>query len=143
MRRRLSHVFNCVLLQNPMCETMIRFGFDKQKSFEYIKSICDIIKPLNPFVVYLSCDNIRKAIEETASERGTGWLNCVIDYHCNGAYGKSENLYGFDGYITALEERQRREIEILRNLNVQYMIINNPSVNWENAYNQIINELKG
>lgn len=30
------YVFNCVLLQNPMCETMMRFGFDKQASTEYI-----------------------------------------------------------------------------------------------------------
>ncbi|MGN0665483.1 MAG: hypothetical protein ACI4KF_03040 [Huintestinicola sp.] len=137
-----KYVFNCVLLQNPMCETMMRFGFDIQKSFEYIKSICDIIKPLNPFIVYLSCDNIRKAIEDTASERGADWLNSVIDYHCNGVYGKSEDLHGFDGYITALEERQKREFEILRNLNVQHMIINDPSENWENAYHQIINILK-
>ncbi len=26
------YVFNCVLLQNPMCETMMRFGFSEEES---------------------------------------------------------------------------------------------------------------
>ena len=135
------YVFNCVLLQNPMCETMMRFGFDIQKSSEYINSICEIIRPLDPFIVYLHNDNIRDSIENTVSERGTDWLNSVIDYHCNGAYGKAEKLIGLDGIIKALEERQRRETEILRSLNVQYMIINNPNENWNKTYSRIIQEL--
>lgn len=137
-----TYVFNCVLLQNPMCETMMRFGFDTNVSFEYINSICNIIKPMNPFIVYLSSDNIRAEIEKVISERGTDWLNSVIDYHCNGEYGKFNHLQGFDGYITALEERQRREIEILHNLNVQYMIIEHPQENWKRTYLQIDRELE-
>ena len=136
-----QYVFNCVLLQNPMCETMMRFGFDIQMSSEYITSICNIIRPMNPFIVYLHSDNIRNAIEKAVSERGTDWLNSVIDYHCNGAYGKAEHLTGFDGYIEALEERQRRETEILRGLNVKYMIINDPDENWNKTYSRIIQEL--
>ena len=33
------YVFNCVLLQNPMCETMMRFGFTKEESQAYISEI--------------------------------------------------------------------------------------------------------
>ena len=36
------YVFNCVLLQNPMCETMIRFGFTKEESQAYISEIANI-----------------------------------------------------------------------------------------------------
>ncbi len=136
-----QYVFNCVLLQNPMCETMVRFGFDIQISSEYITSICNIIRPMNPFIVYLHSENIRNAIEKAVSERGMNWLNSVINYHCNGAYGKAEHLTGFDGYIKALEERQRREIEILHSLNVKNMIIHNPSENWESTYLEIIRGL--
>lgn len=135
------YVFNCVLLQNPMCETMMRFGFDTEVSAGYIGEICGIIKPLEPFVVYLKNKNIRADIEKTISERGTDWLNGVIDYHCNGGYGKAHHLNGFDGYIAALEERQRRELEILQNLGLQYMILDEPNKNWENAYADILQKL--
>lgn len=137
-----QYVLNCVLLQNPMCETMMRFGFDMQVSSEYISSICEIIKPLNPFLVYLHSDHIRSAIEKAVSERGTDWLHSVIDYHCSGAYGKSRHLSGFDGYIAALEERQRRETKILHSLNVPYLIIRNPDQNWDSTYAEIMQALK-
>ncbi len=121
-----NYVFNCVLLQNPMCETMMRFGSDLSVSLEYINSICRITSPLEPFVIYLRSDNIRSAIERALPERGEDCLNGVIDYHCDGAYGKAEHLHGFDGYIKALEERQHREIVILQKLGIRYLIPESP-----------------
>lgn len=135
------YVFNCVLLQNPMCETMMRFGFDIKTSEEYIGSICDIIRPLDPFVVYLRCDDIKNTIKKAAAERGDEWLGAVIDYHCSGAYGKANRLTGFDGYIKALEERQRREMQILHDLNVKYMIADSPAEKQSDLYSAIIREL--
>ena len=35
------YVFNCVLLQNPMCETMMRFGFSEDESGSYISKVAD------------------------------------------------------------------------------------------------------
>ena len=135
------YVFNCVLLQNPMCETMMRFGFDKSVSAGYIGQICDIIRPLEPFVVYLKYDNIRDKIEKAVSERGTDWLGGVTEYHCNGMYGRENHLNGFDGYIAALEERQRRELEILQGLDIRYIILDAPGDDWERSYNEILGKL--
>ena len=132
------YVFNCVLLQNPMCETMLRFGFDTDVSREYIKSICDIIRPLEPLIIYLDIDDIRSRINKTVPERGRKWLECVIDYHCSGAYGKANSLKGFDGYISALQERRRREIEILKGLDTEYQIIKTP----DKTLDEIIYRLK-
>lgn len=132
-----KYVFNCVLLQNPMCETMMRFGFSREKSAEYIGEICGIIKPMNPAVVYLRNDDIGESVKKAVSERGNDWLNAVIDYHCNGAYGKSKQLNGFGGYIAALEERQRRELEILSDINIEHVVLDNPQRNWETAYREL------
>ena len=136
-----KYVFNCVLLQNPMCETMMRFGFSREKSAEYIGEICSIIKPMNPIVVYLKNSNICKSVKKAVSERGDDWLNMVIDYHCNGAYGKSENLSGFEGYISALEERQRRELKILSSTDIDYIVLDDPQKNWEAAYLELDKKL--
>ena len=132
-----KYVFNCVLLQNPMCETMMRFSFDTSVSYEYIREICDIIKPLSPLVVYLKTENISDTVKKVSAERGEEWLNMVIDYHCNGAYGKSHGLSGFEGYISALEERQRRELEILGQLDIDSIVIGKPRKSPEETYDEI------
>ncbi|MCR4889264.1 MAG: hypothetical protein K5979_08835 [Ruminococcus sp.] len=138
-----GYVFNCVFLQNPMCETMMRFGFDKSSSAEYISDIYEIIMPLSPVVVYLINNDVYNSVKKASDERGSEWLNAVIDYHCNGEYGKSHELSGFDGYISALEERQRRELDILSQLDIDRIIVDDPQKNWNDAYASIISELRG
>ena len=130
------YVFNCVLLQNPMCETMMRFGFDANESEIYIAQIAEIIKPMHPLVIYLKNNYIRTSVEFASKERD-GWLENVIDYHVNGAYGKSINAQGFDGYIACLEERQKRELEILSRLDIESIVVDNPQADWNNAYEEI------
>jgi len=132
-----TYVFNCVLMQNPMCETMMRFNFDISVSRDHINSICDIVRDMSPTVVYLKNSNIAESIKAALPERGDEWLNAVIDYHCGGAYGKANGLSGFDGYISALEERQKRELEILSALPVRSVIINDPQNDWDAAYAEI------
>ncbi|MBQ6251556.1 hypothetical protein [Ruminococcus sp.] len=132
-----GHVFNCVFLQNPMCETMMRFGFDSSVSEGYIREIYDIILPLEPFVVYLKTDNIAAEIKKALPERGEEWLSGVIDYHCGGEYGKSLGLSGFEGYVSALEERQRRELAILGHLGIDSIVIENFKNDSQKAYDEI------
>lgn len=130
------YVFNCVLLQNPMCETMMRFGFSSDKSYGFISQIAEIIKPLNPVVIYLKNDDIRQSVEKASKER-EGWLDAVIGYHVNGEYGKSINAKGFDGYIKCLLERQKRELMILSELDIKSVVIDNPQRDFEKAYERI------
>lgn len=130
------YVFNCVFLQNPMCETMMRFNLPKEQIYEYIDQICRIISPLEPMIVYLKNDDVEEQIQETAKERA-GWLEAVVDYHINGGYGKSISACGFDGYISCLKERQKRELEYLEKSKVHSVIIENAHRNWKQAYERI------
>jgi len=132
-----TYVFNCVLLQNPMCETMMRFGFPEEVSGRYIRQITDIIQPMNPVVIYLKNTDIANSIERTEKER-PGWLDGVIDYHVNGSYGKQIAANGFEGYIHCLEERQARELRILSGLPVQKLIVDHPQQDWNSARESII-----
>lgn len=130
------YVFNCVFLQNPMCETMMRFGLPTEASFEFVSKIAEIIKPLNPVVIYLKNDDIKQSVEKASKER-EGWLDAVIDYHVNGGYGKSINARGLGGYIRCLEERQKRELDILSQLDVNNIVIDNPQRDWKAAQKEI------
>lgn len=131
-----TYVFNCVLLQNPMCETMMRFGFPEEVSLDHIRRIAETIHGLHPAVIYLKNDDIATSVRKAAGER-PGWLDGVIDYHVNGAYGKSIYAEGFEGYIQCLADRQRREMSILSQLPLRSLIVDNPQRDWEAAHQQI------
>lgn len=111
-----TYIFNCIFLQNPMCETMMRFGMDEADSEAYIAEIAEIISPLSPVILYIDQPDVRAAIDRVLDERGDGWLRAVTDYHVSQGYGKQNNLSGYDGYIKCLEERRNRELSILRSL---------------------------
>ena len=131
-----AYVFNCVLLQNPMCETMMRFGFSEEDSRRYIGQIAAIIAPMDPLVVYLKNDDIAGSVKAAAAAR-PGWLDGVIDYHISGAYGKSIHAGGFDGYIDCLAERQKRELRILSALRIPALIVEDPQRDWDLARERI------
>lgn len=117
-----TYVFNCVLLQNPMCETMMRFDLPVSVTAAHIRSIAEIIAPLSPCVVYLRTADIAETVRRAAAER-PGWLDAVIDYHTHGAYGCAIGAQGFEGYIACLTERQRRELDILRTLPLRHVVL--------------------
>ena len=127
------HVFNCVLLQNPMCETMMRFGMAEAESAAHIRAIADIIAPMKPTVIYLHNDDIEESVRRVSAER-PGWLEAVIPYHVDGGYGKSIGAAGFDGYIACLAERQAREEHILHSLPLRAVTLDNPQKDWTVAH---------
>lgn len=127
------YVFNCVLLQNPLCETMMRFGMAEEASAAHIRQIAKIIAPLEPVVVYLHNDDIAESVRRASQER-PGWLEAVIPYHTEGAFGRSIGAAGFDGYIACLTERQAREERILQTLPVRSFTLVNPQRDWKAAH---------
>lgn len=137
-----TYVFNCVLLQNPMCETMMRFGLTEADSAAHIRQIAEIIAPMEPSVIYLHNDDIAQSVRRTAQER-PGWLDAVIPYHVDGGYGKAIGAQGFDGYIACLTERQRREERILHTLPLRTIMLDNPQRNWTQAHVDLAAMLTG
>ena len=117
------YVFNCIFLQNPMCETMMRFGMPEEASLEYIAEIAKIIRPLNPVIIYIDQPDVKKTVDSVLAERGINWMNAVIDYHTSQGYGKQNSLSGYEGYIQCLEERKKRELRILQALSIDYYTI--------------------
>lgn len=117
------YVFNCIFLQNPMCETMMRFGMDGAASLGYISEILEITRPLHPVIIYIDLPDVRGTIERVIHQRGNDWLNAVIDYHVSQGYGKQNGFSGYEGYLKCLEERKIRELRILGALDMEYHII--------------------
>lgn len=122
-REDTIYVFNCIFLQNPMCETMMRFGLEESVSQKYISEIAEIIKPMNPKILYISQPDVKHTIDHVLEERDRAWLEAVIDYHTSQGYGKKHHLSGYEGYIECLIERKKRELRILETLDIDTYVI--------------------
>ena len=139
------YVFDCCFLQNPLCETMMRFNMNPKEIQDYIYNIYKRIEALNPVVIYLKNSDIKQRIQEVSKERDKEWLEAVTEYHTSQGYGKSHGYKGFNGYVECLKARQEIELSILNELNIDKIIIENPFENWEETHMTIknfINELK-
>lgn len=110
------YVFNCIFLQNPITEAMFRFNRPEEEIRSYIREIADVIRSLNPAIVYIDEPDPEKRIREVLDERGEDWLKAVVDYHTGQSYGTEHHLSGFDGYLQALLARKDLEKKILRDL---------------------------
>ena len=65
-----------------------------------------------------------------------------MQYHVQGAYGKSVGAQGFEGYVACLHERQERELRILSTLPVDQLVVDNPQRNWQRARGEIASFLQ-
>lgn len=139
MKNEFIYVFDCCFLQNPLCETMMRFNMKYEEINDFIHEIYNRIKELNPVVVYLKNTEIKERIKEVSKERDSKWLDDVIDYHISQGYGKASGYKDFDGYIECLKARQNIELSILENLDIRKIIIEDPYINWDDAHRDIKN----
>ncbi|MBR3765201.1 MAG: hypothetical protein IKK57_11725 [Clostridia bacterium] len=137
-----AYVFNCVLLQNPMCETMMRFGMTEEQSAAHIRAIVEIIAPMDPVVIRLHVGDVAGRVSEVAQQR-PGWLEAVIPYHTEGGYGRSIGAAGFEGYIACLQERQRREERILSALSLRAVTLRDAHRDWAAARENLAAQMKG
>lgn len=131
------YVFDCCFLQNPLCETMMRFNMTEEESYNYVHEIYSIIEQLNPVVMYLKNKDMKQRIEDVSKERDKNWLHDVIEYHTSQGYGRAHDYKGFDGYIECLKARQERELSILDKLPIDKLIIEDPFNDWDNTHKKI------
>jgi hypothetical protein len=132
-----SNVFCGCLLQNPVSETMMRFGFSYPEISAHIQDISRLIAPLRPAVVYLRVTDLRALIEDASGSRNAVWLSSAVTYHTTQGYGKRSGLAGFDGYVACLEARQKTELEILEGLPVKKLVLTDPQLDWDAARGEI------
>ena len=131
------YIFEGSLLQNPVCEALIRFNLEISEISAYIQEVYQIISELCPVIVYLNRTDVRSCAREVSRQRGARWRNKMVDSYTKQAFAKNNGLSGLDGYITCLEQRQRVELKILNSLPVEKHILTDPFDSWEETKQRI------
>jgi hypothetical protein len=130
-------LMECVYLQNPLRVMLARHDANPQVARQHIEKLTNIIRDLNPLVIYLYPQGARAALLHVYAERPKEWSDFVIWYLTGQEYGKSHNLNGYEGVIQFYEIRQKLEVEMLRNLSIQQLVIEHSGDEWERCNEEI------
>lgn len=131
-------LMECVYLQNPLTVMLARHDADLQVARQYVERLTNIIRDLNPLVIYLQPQDVRAALLHARAERQKEWSDFVIWYLTGQKYGKTHHLSGYEGVIEFYEMRQKLEVEILRSSPIKQLIIEHSGSEWERCNNEMI-----
>ncbi|MGD8403627.1 MAG: hypothetical protein PVJ21_08195 [Anaerolineales bacterium] len=135
-------LLECCFLQNSLTVLLAYHDADPQFARQHIEKMTEIIRPLNPLVIYLQPKNVNRALQYVRAERPKAWADFVTWYLTEQEYGKSHNLKGYEGVIQFYEMRQKLELEILRSLLLEQMVIEHSGQEWERCNNEMIGFVK-
>lgn len=132
-------MLECVYLQNPLTVMLARHDADPQIVRQQIERITDVVRDLNPLVIYLHPQNVEEALQHVRAERPKDWADFVIWYLTGQDYGKAHNLSGYEGVIQFYAMRQKLEVELLQSLPIHQTVIEHSGSEWERCNAEIVN----
>ncbi|MBH1939634.1 hypothetical protein I5677_01850 [Mobilitalea sibirica] len=138
----VTYIFDCCFIQNPITTSMIRSNSSKEKSFDYIKKLAEIVEECNPIIIYVNQRDIEASFMKVIDERPKEWLSFFINYSTTQGYGKANNLSGLKGTFEVLKARKELEREILGQLAIDKYIIDNSQYSIEGTTKEISDVLK-
>src|SRR5690349_3127946 len=117
-RENAVFLFECVLIQNPMCALLARFDRPEAAIEAHIRRLAEVTAGMEPLLVYLDAGDPAAVLEAAAVERPAEWLEFVIGYHTEQGYGLAHGLRGYDGLVEFMRHRREVELDILSRLPV-------------------------
>lgn len=115
----------------------MKYNIQKREVINYVLQLEDIIKSLNPLLIYIDQKDIRSTFEKVVNERPKEWSDGFIEYYTNQAFGKMQGYHGFDGVVQVLQERKNVELEIFNLLEINKQKIDNSQYNIETCKEEI------
>lgn len=134
------NIFECAFFQDNINELQNYHLIDKMNIEKHLNKLLSTVLDLSPVLIYLSPSNIRETIERTAKIRVSksgNWIDMAVAYVENSPYGKIHNLKGLDGFIRCLEDRKQIELDMLRTIPINTIIIENVNFNWKDVWNKL------
>lgn len=114
-------IFDGSLLHHPVNDMMRNYNTDTDRIISYIKELLLIVKPLNPQIIYLSADDVGERLRKARISR-------------------AEEPYT-DNQLQFWEKRKQVDLVVLEQLSVPCTIYDITNENWDEAFNQIMEDL--
>jgi len=125
------YLFECCFLQNPLTVAQLKYDLPHPEPLAYVQSLLDLIRPLDPLLIYLSQGNIRGSLERVAKERPQHWRERVGAYTDRGAWAQATGQTGFEGFVAWLEVRQSLELPFVARSGLAHLVVDVTDQEWD------------
>lgn len=122
--------------------SLFPYNVTKQEIMKYIKDVEQIIKPLNPQLIYFYQTDVGAALKKICNRRGEDTEENFIRAATQSLYGKTLGLEGFEGMVTYWQNYRRITDEAFNYLDCSKIAIENTEGKWS-LYGQNILEFLG
>ena len=106
---------------------------------QYANQIPDILKPLNPILIYFYQDDVEKALTTAYQQREGKWRRRVNAFVSDARFFKNRKLCGLDGYIEYNRVLRNITDDLYSEYKIKKISIENSDGDW-NRYHHIIAE---
>jgi hypothetical protein len=124
-------IWECVLIQNPVCAFIARFDRPADALTAHVQGLIDAVRSHGPMLVYLDPGDPEAVLRTVAAERPQWWLDLVIRYHTEQGYGLRKGLEGFDGYVEFMRMRRSLELDLLPRLDLPTLVVRSGDEAWD------------
>ncbi len=137
------YLYGGAFLQNQYEALWLKYGLNLKEMQDYFKELINIIKPLNPLIIYIYQPNVSAAIKRTAKKRQaiyTGafkdWFELVKASLMNMPLAKQKGYLEDEGAYRFYRDEQTFECEILKQ-----KYYNHIKVELNNDYDAVYNQI--
>ena len=122
------YIFECIFLQNHINELMLKFGKKRKEMTVYFQDLLDQLNNIELKLLYVKPIDVKKTFDRVIEERRSNnpvykdWIDQVIEYFEKTKYGKEKGYLGYEGALQYFKDRQKKELKIIKKLNVQSFI---------------------
>jgi hypothetical protein len=124
-------VFECCYLQNLLTIAQLKHNLPRVEARRHVDAITEILRPLNPLLIYLSRRDVRAALQRVAAERPPQWAEHCGAYTDRGAWARATGRAGFDGFVTWLEARQSFELAYAAGCGLDHAVVDVTDGDWD------------
>ena len=124
------YILECCFMQNPLTTMLAYHNQSEDVIKNHINNLSRIIDPLNPLMIFLEPKEIKETFDYIKKNRSIEWYNFVEDYITNQAYGKENELKGYEGVITFYSHLKKIALESYALLNCSKIKLVSSKMNW-------------
>ena len=136
IRSNKVNIFESTLFQSTI-RLLLQSDIPKHTITEYAFRTQEIIRELQPVLIYFSSPDVARALREICEKRKNVWEQYLIRVIDGSTYGKNHRLQNFEGLVTFFQEYQKLTRSLFSTFEMKKLAIDNSQGDWKVYHQQI------